>query len=161
MGDFKQSIYRFRGAENKIFKGKTENPSFEHIVLGNNFRSDRGILNFVNEVFAPVMTEQFSLHDYRKFGMLGGEGNYPLSDGRPNVIIDALKPAEKDETGFSGVYSVKKHCLSLQGKEERLDDASAEGAYIAREIKKLVGAVKVNLTDSELEKEKRKAKTNI
>lgn len=158
VGDFKQSIYRFRGAENKIFKGKTENPSFEHIVLGNNFRSDRGILNFVNEVFAPVMTEQFSLHDYRKFGMLGGEGNYPLSDGRPNVIIDALKPAEKDETGFSGVYSVKKHCLSLQGKEERLDDASAEGAYIAREIKKLVGAVKVNLTDSELEKRKAEGK---
>ncbi|MCP4355723.1 MAG: UvrD-helicase domain-containing protein [Proteobacteria bacterium] len=60
VGDMKQSIYRFRGANPEVFnnirkeldeKSAAINHSFKEIGLHTSFRSTKAILNFVDEVF--------------------------------------------------------------------------------------------------------------
>ncbi len=53
VGDAKQSVYLFRGAEVGVFRGEKERAQREGeaIPLSVNFRSRPGVLNFVNEFF--------------------------------------------------------------------------------------------------------------
>ncbi len=60
VGDVKQSIYRFRLADPKIFRNYAHSwrpPVGETIPLLENFRSREGVLNFVNSVCGLVMRE--------------------------------------------------------------------------------------------------------
>lgn len=55
VGDFKQSIYRFRGAAPDVFRRlQAETPVSGRLPLSRNFRSQPAILRFVNTLFAPV-----------------------------------------------------------------------------------------------------------
>ncbi len=61
VGDVKQSIYRFRLADPKIFRDYAKNwrgKDGQTIPLAENFRSRESLLNFVNSVFALVMREE-------------------------------------------------------------------------------------------------------
>ncbi len=61
VGDVKQSIYRFRLADPKIFRDYAQNwrgKSGQTIHLAENFRSREGLLNLVNSVFEPLMREE-------------------------------------------------------------------------------------------------------
>ncbi len=60
VGDFKQSIYRFRGAEPELFQ-RLQDGTAEHgrIPLSLNFRSQPEILNFVNVLFEPIFGEKY------------------------------------------------------------------------------------------------------
>ena len=58
VGDVKQSIYRFRLADPKIFRDYAQNwrgKNGQTFHLAENFRSREGLLNFVNSVFEPLM----------------------------------------------------------------------------------------------------------
>jgi ATP-dependent helicase/nuclease subunit A len=56
VGDSKQSIYRFRGADPTVFDATRKSlPEHGRLPLTNNFRSQPEILNFVNSLFEPVM----------------------------------------------------------------------------------------------------------
>jgi ATP-dependent helicase/nuclease subunit A len=58
VGDVKQSIYRFRLADPKIFRDYAESwrgKNGQTIPLADNFRSREPLLNFVNSVFSLVM----------------------------------------------------------------------------------------------------------
>ncbi len=75
VGDVKQSIYRFRLAEPRIFvkyKGLWQGEGKEGRVLGlsENFRSHEGILNFVNALFAPLMQQGLGGVDYDEAAQL-------------------------------------------------------------------------------------------
>jgi ATP-dependent helicase/nuclease subunit A len=154
VGDFKQSIYRFRGTQNEIFKEKSLSNSFEQVTLDVNFRSDKRILDFINTLFSFVMKESFSLVNYTVNGMLRGGCACPMSDGRPPVIITAFAPPEQKKEEFKGVYSVQRH--GSAAKDEEKGRALVEAKYIADEIKKLINNnIKIILDDKE--KEKRKA----
>ena len=57
----KQSIYRFRLADPKIFRDYARNwrgQAGQTIPLAENFRSREGLINFVNSVFEPLMREE-------------------------------------------------------------------------------------------------------
>ena len=64
VGDIKQSIYGFRGSEPMIFANYRDNfPDYDpenitdgphRIFLSNNFRCDRPIINFSNDIFAKL-----------------------------------------------------------------------------------------------------------
>ncbi len=52
VGDYKQSIYRFRGAQPHVFNDlRSEIPAEGQLPLSLNFRSQPAILDFVNELF--------------------------------------------------------------------------------------------------------------
>jgi ATP-dependent helicase/nuclease subunit A len=68
VGDIKQSIYRFRLADPRIFlhyqRAWESQPGARVIWLSDNFRSHEGILNFVNAVFATLMRPELGGIDY-------------------------------------------------------------------------------------------------
>jgi ATP-dependent helicase/nuclease subunit A len=55
VGDGKQSIYRFRRADLTQLQGLISSLNAERLSLVKNYRSDPGILSWVNEIFEPWM----------------------------------------------------------------------------------------------------------
>lgn len=68
VGDIKQSIYRFRNANPYIFKNKYDNYSEEKdgikIDLLKNFRSRSEVLDDINTIFNPIMTNNIGNAEY-------------------------------------------------------------------------------------------------
>ena len=59
VGDYKQSIYRFRGADPDVFRRlEQETPEPGRLPLLRNFRSQPAILNFVNALFCDVLSNE-------------------------------------------------------------------------------------------------------
>jgi len=60
VGDAKQSIYRFRRADPRVFAAlRDEIPETGRLPLTRNFRSQPAILDFVNCLFAPAMGDDY------------------------------------------------------------------------------------------------------
>lgn len=67
VGDYKQSIYRFRGAQPKVFSElREEMPVSGRLPLSTNFRSQKPIIDFVNALFEEAMTPYERLEASRK-----------------------------------------------------------------------------------------------
>ncbi len=86
VGDVKQSIYGFRGAnpENFVNKKDTYIPLSQagdmdkkKIVLSSNFRSRCGICGFVNFFFSLLMSKQFGGVDYDEEEVLNSAASFP------------------------------------------------------------------------------------
>ena len=129
VGDVKQSIYRFRLAEPRLFLEKYAAYGAGKggllLPLTRNFRSRRGILDFVNRVFEGVMTGGDSEIVYDELARLNSGDPNEAPDDAPNVdihIIDAASPAEEDADDA---------IADLKGAE-------AEGVLIARIIREMM-----------------------
>ncbi len=131
VGDMKQSIYRFRQSDPKLFKAKNDTYSackgtggFK-IILSQNFRSRSRILSSVNEIFENVMSEYAGEINYDDEQRLNyGSKIYDTADDENTelIIIDndrAKDDALLDENGLA------------VGKRE------IEARTVARRIKKL------------------------
>ena len=76
VGDIKQSIYRFRNADCKIFNKKfndykNDDKLGEEIDLNESFRCRKDIVDYINDVFSKLMVLEFNPIDYsngHKFG---------------------------------------------------------------------------------------------
>ncbi|MCC8079117.1 MAG: helicase-exonuclease AddAB subunit AddA [Oscillospiraceae bacterium] len=81
VGDVKQSIYRFRLADPTIFLEKlrsTAPDAPEKILLRENFRSRRCVLDAANLVFGQIMTRELGELDYGEdAALLFGARDYP------------------------------------------------------------------------------------
>lgn len=64
VGDIKQSIYRFRGANPLVFSRLTKDPDFKVISLNCNFRSNDKVISAVNSIFTGQMTEELGDVNY-------------------------------------------------------------------------------------------------
>jgi ATP-dependent helicase/nuclease subunit A len=81
VGDVKQSIYGFRGAQPKLLdEFASVFPADGRLRLSHNFRSATGLIDFVNALFA----ETFSGDDHRLVAARDGSGEV---DGRPRVEL--------------------------------------------------------------------------
>jgi ATP-dependent helicase/nuclease subunit A len=92
VGDVKQSIYAWRGAEPTIFLEHLAPVSVDpkeiahgfRVDLNYNFRSAKGILDFVNKVFGRIMTSAVAHIDYDDAARLRpapSEGSQPRETG--------------------------------------------------------------------------------
>jgi ATP-dependent exoDNAse (exonuclease V) beta subunit len=82
VGDEKQSIYRFRGAEVSVFKSlrdELRNIGGSTIDLDSNYRSESGIIEFVNTVFSVVMADAESDYEarYQRMQKGGADNSFP------------------------------------------------------------------------------------
>ncbi len=153
VGDVKQSIYAWRGAEPQIFLERLKPASVDpanapgglRVDLNANFRSAKGILDFVNKIFSRIMTTSFTKINYDQSAQL-----------RPAVVRESQSPDR--EGGVSGRKNVVEfHILDetnrdrdLQNKQgsESADDEDLnvvssrqrQAAMIARRIRQMVGA---------------------
>ena len=89
VGDLKQSIYRFRGAEPEIFdqKRKASTPFAQEkldaptvLEMNKNFRSHAGILRFANATFGALMSERMGGVTYDAREQLNCERKYAEPD---------------------------------------------------------------------------------
>lgn len=93
VGDPKQSIYNFRGAEVEIF-GEQRGRALEQVALQANFRTVPGVVGFVNAMFASTR-------------MLQAVGAYaPMQVGRdvplreaPHPHVEVLRMASRNDDG--------------------------------------------------------------
>ena len=133
VGDVKQSIYGFRGYEPSIFTDKyrdyktTDKGRVEE--LNDNFRTNYQILDFVNEVFNRIMTNDFGKVDYANTAQLRGATNPTLAT--PSTRVDILPTATPEERVVDGLYDV----TATPDKGEEM----SQGEVIARRIKEYVG----------------------
>jgi ATP-dependent helicase/nuclease subunit A len=139
VGDVKQSIYAFRGAEPKIFLKKLEpasnNPKDQkkplRVDLNINFRSEKGILDFVNTIFANIMTSSLGGVDYDDSARLKTEEQKENGNTKTVVelhIIDKESGAGEDEQ--------EQH---FEEGQDSLTSRQCEAALIAGRIKQMVG----------------------
>lgn len=105
VGDVKQSIYGFRNAYPELFMGYKDGFDDEgtgigkRVLLKENFRCDRGIIDFCNFVFGKIYTKKQADSDYKGeelvFGK-GGDGAAPVSLRIYENAKDS--PAEAEDT---------------------------------------------------------------
>jgi len=131
VGDIKQSIYSFRGAKPQLFadyRREFTDYDDEHdipedsdgvtVYLSNNFRSDKGVIDFINVIFGCLFTY--------------GSGNIPYTEN------DALIYSKTDRPE----HPVRLALIEKPSDDESGDaddsDSMGEAEYVASEISKLL-----------------------
>ncbi len=131
VGDVKQSIYRFRGAQPNLFLQKQKASVYpisdtltapSKIDLSQNFRSHQAILSFVNSVFEVLMTAGRGI-DYADGHRLHPSSLY---DGKDCGSVDiSVIVAPGDE------------------KASALTRTESEAQFVAKKIKSIIGTEKI------------------
>lgn len=107
VGDIKQSIYRFRNANPKIFMEKynqyTRHNDGEKIDLNKNFRSRKEVLDDINLIFEYIMDETIGGANYRQgHQMIFGNNNYEKDKPSQNYHLEILDYAYQDNEQCQG-----------------------------------------------------------
>lgn len=108
VGDIKQSIYRFRLAMPNIFNDKRKSYALydekdsnisSKIILDKNFRSSKGICDYVNFVFSHLMSEKVGEINYDKQDWLNYGAKYEKNEAvcAQINIIDKVKGEETNK----------------------------------------------------------------
>ena len=119
VGDVKQSIYMFRHAEPAIFINTMNEGVATPVLLMDNFRSAKGVISSVNDVFARLMGKASGV-EYEKNPM---KASAPYEEGEmPAVSLDVFEKAE-EESQRPPVYSVREDAGKVKTKEEVLHAA--------------------------------------
>ncbi len=121
VGDQKQSIYRFRGADVSVFKNLSE--TFPVLSLRRNYRSEPELIDFFNAFFVRVFTSPERAY----------EAVYEPLDARDPV--DGAKPV------------IKLALVSPADEEGMIADERAEAVWIAGEIQQMVDTDKREYSD--------------
>jgi ATP-dependent helicase/nuclease subunit A len=129
VGDYKQSIYRFRRADPKVFaRLRNEIPKEGRLPLTRNFRSQRAILDFVNALFVDAMQPYEPLEPHR-----------PQVSPEPAVeFLWAAAPPGEDGEGAT--------------KESVARQREREARWIARRIRQIVEEGQRLVWDKEAQK---------
>ncbi|MGD8787065.1 MAG: UvrD-helicase domain-containing protein, partial [Phycisphaerales bacterium] len=149
VGDVKQSIYAFRGAQPDIFLNQLKQTSSDpekaptglRVDLNVNFRSTAGILDFVNRIFSRIMTFSFTKIDYDESARLrpaltDNAEDQPLGDNEPVIEFHILDEADADD-------NLQDEKDEVSGDEDNPDIVTSrqrQAAMIARRIREMVGA---------------------
>ncbi len=144
VGDVKQSIYRFRLADPKIFRAYARDwrgETGQVIALSENFRSREGLLDFANSVFSPLMREEVGGVAYDeaaklRFGSPATRADFSVAQNpSPRVeLLLRLKPGRDDVAADDDLAD--------------LADADKEARLVALRLKQLV-AEKHEIWDDE------------
>jgi ATP-dependent helicase/nuclease subunit A len=150
VGDVKQSIYGWRGAEPTIFLERLAPTSADRkdlshntrVDLNYNFRSAKGILDFVNAVFGRIMTSSLAGIDYDEAARLrpGPQGDSTApSEAQPDqpiVELHILDETAKDQDAGSEDTSEG----GDEGGEDVVRSRQRQAMLIAQRIRQIVGA---------------------
>ncbi|MBR5314404.1 MAG: UvrD-helicase domain-containing protein, partial [Clostridia bacterium] len=126
VGDIKQSIYGFRGAEPSLFSGyRQQFPEYKKesvdsdgltIFLSNNFRSNHSVIDFSNAVFKVLFNNN--------------SGKSPYREGDRLICSRIYDPDEIE-------YQTKMYCLE-EAEDDGIKGFVKEAEFVASEIEKLI-----------------------
>jgi len=133
VGDVKQSVYRFRRANPKLFLQKYENyqnpENGTRIDLSFNFRSRPEVLDAVNFFFSQLMCKMVGDVEYDNNAALHpGREEYPQLPNPPHMYVELLD--QKEDDVLLGE--------SDDEDEETPDNIAAEARVIAKNIRELL-----------------------
>jgi len=146
VGDVKQSIYAWRGAEPTIFlerlrtSGEAAAPSQGlRVDLNTNFRSARGILDFVNTIFGRIMTASLAHIDYDETARLrpGIEDKAKTSPVPAPIVEWHILDEKADDSDAAHTEDAGG---DVGGRVDLVRPRQRQAAVIARRIKEMVGA---------------------
>ena len=136
VGDVKQSIYRFRLADPKIFRDYSKNwhgKNGQVIPLAENFRSREALLNFANSVFSLLM--------YEEIGGVAYDAEAQLKFGAPEKRAE-LGVAKNPEPRVELLLRTKKKAGEVSEDENGdladLDEMTKEARLVALRLKQLI-----------------------
>lgn len=104
VGDVKQSIYSFRLADPTLFIEKytrfSQGKEGRRIILAENFRSRKNVLDFTNLIFSQLMDERVGQLTYDQDAQLvNGYKNFPDKEGYdPELLIYETGKEQSDQT---------------------------------------------------------------
>ncbi len=130
VGDVKQSIYRFRQAEPRLFLekyasyGRGEGGAL--LPLTRNFRSRPGILDFVNRVFEKVMRGGESEIVYDELARLN-PGDPELDGG--DVELHLLEAAETQDEATQELSNAEREALFIAGRIRKMMEENPQLQY--------------------------------
>jgi ATP-dependent helicase/nuclease subunit A len=142
VGDIKQSIYAWRGAEPEIFLKRLKPVSTDQagvvgglrVDLNANFRSAKGILDFVNKVFGRIMTASFAKIDYDDSAKLR-----PAIGSESRVEKDVVEFHILDENNKDEDLQDEKTPDNAEENKDVFSSRQRQAAMIAQRIKQMVG----------------------
>ncbi len=134
VGDIKQSIYRFRLADPKIFRDYAEawKTNGKIIALTENFRSREGLLKFVNSVCRLVMRPEIGGVAYDadaelQFGLPAKRRQFSLAQNLvPNVELFLRRKPDRAEKAAD------------ESELADLDETQKEARLVAQQLQRLV-----------------------
>ncbi len=143
VGDIKQSIYVFRGAEPKVFSkyrsafpdyesSKAQNSDTATIFMSENFRCDEPIIDFTNLICGRIFSACSQSIDYQKKDeLIYSKGSFDPRENAPSVevAIISTSPSKENDTEEGSEKEVS---------EETPTAKELEAAYIAEEIERLI-----------------------
>ncbi len=130
VGDVKQSIYRFRLAMPNIFNSKRkeykeynqdDDEISSKIILDKNFRSSKGICEYVNFIFSQAMSEKVGELDYGDDDKLNYGASYnenDISSAQIHIVND-VKGEDTDISEATKIAELIKH--KIDSKEQIKD----------------------------------------
>jgi ATP-dependent helicase/nuclease subunit A len=122
VGDARQSIYGFRGADVEVFVQREKAPGIIHHALDTNYRSRSQILDFVNHLFSQD-------------SFFGADGFKPLLSGRD--LGEEPDRKAKDIVFLTEVLVAERTCDGPDGPR-KVDIQVAEAHAAAGRIRRLV-----------------------
>ena len=146
VGDVKQSIYRFRLADPRIFQNYIETWRGEKgsvIPLADNFRSREAILNFINSLFGTLMRREmggvgFGEDDRLRFGDAGNRAALGVAQDRaPRVELHLRLMSSAEPTALSDGDG---ESAGAWTEMMNLEDAGREARLIALRLQELKNA---------------------
>lgn len=135
VGDVKQSIYGFRGANHRLFQQLYETFGYPAandkgllLTLNDNFRSRPAILSGVNFIFSQIMTaEAVDIAYDEKAALQPGRGGGP----QEGPAIEFLFVAKRQEDEVDGDYDYPEKALSqARAIGGRIEDIMASGQTV-------------------------------
>ena len=124
VGDVKQSIYRFRMAEPALFTEKFD--AFERnggaLRLSKNFRSATAVIDYVNSLFAKIMTRQTGGVDYDESAQLTA-GRTEKGGAELHILPRILSPEyleDSPEDDMSALAAAEAEALFAAGRIREL-----------------------------------------
>lgn len=138
VGDVKQSIYKFRLAMPFIFTEKKD--SFAHyekgsnnieqkIILSKNFRSRKGVCDYVNFVCSHIMSKKVGGIDYNEEEILNSNDDFKASDV-PSAQIKYVSTPDGENTIEYEARQIANYILNKVASKEQIKDGD-----IYREIR--------------------------
>lgn len=148
VGDIKQSIYRFRQAEPKLFLEKYETYSSEEdskdrvIKLYKNFRSCEEIINGVNYIFKSVMSKTVGELEYNENEALNLGASFKINDNEDTKVqgeleLHLIEKVEVNKNDILEIESEEEESIGSENDEENIDNIQLEARVVARRIKEL------------------------
>ena len=127
VGDIKQSIYKFRGAEPSLFSSlrksfpdisEADDSNTATIFMSNNFRCDKSVIDFTNLVCSTIFKQMGGCVEYTDGDdLVFSKKSDPLTSPKVNVSVISMSTAkDSDDTE----ESLDEECSSLEWESEHI-----------------------------------------